>query len=58
MAPKEDNKGQNKVYQITNSTTGEVRTVTQRQWREEKLGQQGWQKPDDLDETEPETPVE
>jgi hypothetical protein len=54
--PSPDNKGQNKLYQITNPATGEQRTVTQAQWREEKLGQQGWQKPADLPE-EPEAPA-
>jgi hypothetical protein len=47
------NKGQDKVYTVTNPTTGETRTVTQRQWREEKLGQQGFEKPAELPE-EPE----
>ena len=45
------NKGQDKTYTITNPATGEQREVTQRQWREEKLGQQGWEKPADLDDS-------
>lgn len=46
--------GQQKMYTVTNPTTGESRVVTQAQWREEKLGKQGFEKPDDLDEPEPE----
>lgn len=50
-------KGQQKTYDITgtNPVTGDAlppRTVTQEQWRLEKLGQQGYVKPTDLDETE------
>ena len=48
--PGEGNRGQDKVHTITNPATGETRQVTQRQWREEKLGQQGWQKPADMPE--------
>jgi hypothetical protein len=44
--------GQEKTYDITHSVTGETRTVTQRQWREEKLGKAGWVKPVDLEEEE------
>lgn len=44
-------KGQQKTYDVTNPTTGETRTVTQAQWREQKLGQQGFEKPADLDES-------
>lgn len=47
--------GQSKTYTVTNPTTGETKTVTQREWREQKLGQQGFEKPPDLDETEPPT---
>lgn len=55
--PTEGAPGQDKTYQITNPSTGETRTVTQREWREGKLGQQGWQKPADLPETpEDQTP--
>jgi hypothetical protein len=53
-APAGDNKGQQKTYVITNPATGETRTVTQQQWREEKLGKAGWEKPADMpDEPEP-----
>lgn len=44
--------GQQKSYVVTNPTTNETRTVTQAEWREQKLGKQGFVKPDDLDETE------
>jgi hypothetical protein len=49
-------KGQDKVWNVTGTdpVTGlplPPRTVTTRQWREEKLGQQGYVKPDDLDES-------
>jgi hypothetical protein len=43
-------KGQNKTYTVRNPDTGEVRTVTQREWREQKLGQAGFVKPEDLSE--------
>lgn len=50
--------GQQKSYSITNPSTGESRTVTQAEWREQKLGQQGWQKPVDMpDEPEPGSPA-
>jgi len=53
----DSNKGQQKTYVITNPATGETRTVTQQQWREEKLGKAGWEKPaempDEPDEPEP-----
>jgi hypothetical protein len=42
--------GQQKSYNVTNPTTGETRTVTQAEWREQKLGQQGFEKPDVVDE--------
>lgn len=48
--------GLDKKYDITGTskdgTALPPRTVTQREWRDEKLGQQGYQKPADLDETE------
>lgn len=44
--------GQDKVYEVTNPQTGEKRTVTQREWREQKLGRAGFQKPDDMPEDE------
>lgn len=47
---KDTNKGQSKTFTITNPATGESREVNQRQWREEKLGQAGWQKPEDVDD--------
>lgn len=47
--------GQDKTYDITNPATGETRTVTQREWREQKLGQQGFEKPAELPD-EPEVP--
>lgn len=47
----QDNRGQNKTWNVTNPTTGETRTVTTREWREQKLGQQGFEKPVDLEET-------
>jgi hypothetical protein len=40
--------GQDKTYTVTNPTTGETRTVTQREWRSEQLGKAGWEKPADL----------
>ena len=48
-------KGQQKTYDVTgtNPQTGEAlppRTVTQAEWRSEKLGQQGYTKPEDLDD--------
>lgn len=53
------NKGQQKTYDITGTapdgTPLPPRTVTQQQWREEKLGKQGYVKPEDLDETEGDT---
>jgi hypothetical protein len=45
-----DAPGQKKTYEVTNPTTGEIRIVTQAEWREQKLGQQGFQKPPDLPE--------
>lgn len=48
------NRGQDKTYTVTNPATGEQRTVTQREWREQKLGQQGFEKPADMpDDTAP-----
>lgn len=47
-----ENRGQSKTYVITKPGE-QPRTVTQQQWKDEKLGQQGWQKPDDLDENAP-----
>jgi len=48
--------GQQKTYDITGTapdgTALPARTVTQQQWREEKLGKQGYVKPEDLDDTE------
>ena len=46
--------GQQKTYVITHPTDPtSPRTVTQEEWREEKLGQKGWSKPADMPE-EPE----
>lgn len=50
MKPEGGPPGQQKVYTITNPATGETRTVTQQQWREEKLGKAGWEKPEELPE--------
>lgn len=47
--------GQQKTYDVTGTgPDGQAlppRTVTQEQWRTEKLGQAGYQKPADLDES-------
>lgn len=50
-------KGQQKTYDITGTdpATGEPlpdRTVTQAEWRQEKLGKAGYVKPEDMDESE------
>lgn len=52
--------GLNKEYVITRTLpdgTVETQTVTQRQWRDQKLGQAGWEKPPDLEEVEPPEPT-
>jgi hypothetical protein len=45
--------GQDKTYQVRNPATGETRTVTQREWREGRLGQAGFEKPADMPEDQP-----
>jgi hypothetical protein len=45
--------GQDKTYQVRNPSTGETRTVTQREWREQRLGQLGFEKPADMPEDQP-----
>lgn len=52
--------GQQKTFVVTHPTDPRSpMTVTQAQWREQKLGQQGWSKPEDApdepDEPEPVT---
>lgn len=52
--------GQDKTWDVEgfDPKTGEPlpsRTVTTREWREEKLGKAGYTKPADLDETAPDT---
>ena len=51
------NQGQDKVYTVTNPATGESRQVTQREWREQKLGQAGFKKPDDMPDEGSEQPT-
>ena len=51
--PTEGAPGQDKTFVITYPPTGETKTVTQREWREEKYGQQGWVKPADVPEEPP-----
>ena len=46
-----DAAGQQKSYTVTNPTTGESKTVTQREWREQQLGRAGFEKPAELDDT-------
>lgn len=43
-------KGQQKTFTITKAGE-EDREVTQKEWREQKLGQLGWNKLEDADET-------
>jgi hypothetical protein len=43
--------GQQKTWTVTNPKTGETRQCTSREWREQKLGQQGFLKPPDLDDS-------
>lgn len=52
MAPKPEDgpPGQNKTWTITKPATGESRTVTTREWREQQLGRDGWEKPADMPE--------
>lgn len=47
--------GQQKTFEITNPATGETKTVTQAEWREQQLGKAGWVKGSDAPEDE--TPV-
>lgn len=47
------NRGQDKTWTITHpEQPGVTREVTTREWREQKLGQAGWEKPADMPEEE------
>jgi hypothetical protein len=48
MADKGKSKGLDKEYEVSHPLTGETRIVTQRQWKDEKLGRAGWEKPPEM----------
>lgn len=53
MKDDKTNRGQEKVHEAVNPTTGEKRTFTQREWRERDKSE-GWERPDADVQDEPE----
>jgi len=42
-----------KKYRISNPQTGETREVTLQEWTQQKLGERGFRKPDDMPDSAP-----